>query len=171
LLCLGFITLDHSIIHSIISPCSASRDFPSNWLSAIYRKKIEAFSSQIFTGISWKKWQRLKWLPFFPCRVEDGRGDLKAQRVAIQPLSPFVGVSVRTIVLFPSCQGSYRDEPTSSRAELSSVGFLHPPGAPIYCGSNIQAKFAISAILIESLKVQKALIFKPYLQKMMKRDW
>ena len=33
------------------------------------------------------------------------------------------------------CLGSYRDEPTISRAELSSAGILRPRGAPICCVS------------------------------------
>ena len=36
-------------------------------------------------------------------------------------------------VSLSNCLGSYRDEPTISRAELSSAGILHPRGAPIYC--------------------------------------
>ena len=60
--------------------------------------------------------------------------------VCSPPKADFCPWSFSREVSLPYCPGSYRDEPTISRVELSSAGILHPRGAPVYCGWGIGVK-------------------------------
>jgi hypothetical protein len=53
------------------------------------------------------------------------------------PIADICPQSFSRQVSLTYCLGSYRDEPTISRAELTSAGTLHHRGAPIYCGIEI----------------------------------
>ena len=53
--------------------------------------------------------------------------------VCSPPKASFCPRSFNEEVSLPRCPGSYRDEPTISRAELSSAGILRPRGAPTSC--------------------------------------
>ena len=59
--------------------------------------------------------------------------------------------------IFPvlCCPGSYRDEPTTSRAELSSTGILHLRGAPTYSGQVSEQKVSYTAIFLHFPEAQK----------------
>ena len=63
--------------------------------------------------------------------IRKRRGRIKS---VIFPLCPPIHWSSSRKVSVPYCPGSYRDEPTISRAELSSAGILNPRGAPRYWG-------------------------------------
>ena len=67
--------------------------------------------------------------------------------VCSPPMADFCPRSFSRKVSLPDCPGSYRDEPTTSRAELSSTGILHLRGAPIYWGGPVYAKTSVFCYL------------------------
>jgi hypothetical protein len=70
--------------------------------------------------------------------------------VCSPPTAHFCPQSLSREVSLTYCLGSYRDEPTISRAELSSAGILHPRGAPLCCGFKLSAKSVESSRAGES---------------------
>ena len=60
------------------------------------------------------------------------------------PIADFCPRSFSRKVSLPNCPGSYRDEPTTPRVELSSTGILHLRGAPIYWGQAFGQKLALA---------------------------
>ena len=75
---------------------------------------------------------------YFPFEACSGFTRVTACQVAAALMAYICPQSFSRKVSLSHCLGSYRDEPTISRAELSSTGTLRPRGAPRSCGHWIE---------------------------------
>jgi len=91
---------------------------------------------------------RNKWVGYVSIPLRPAQGSLVLRPARL--LAYICPQSFSRKISLPHCLGSYRNEPTIPRAELSTAGILRPRGARIYCAFLKFRYFMVTGISLQS---------------------